>query len=193
MGSFSDVNIAAGSIVRGLMGGFIDRLEEAKKAAFRDAVQELAKDLKEAFNDIINNFYNDYSPLPNEYVRNFSLYNLLQIKISDDGLSLKYDFDPSLMTSFRAAKEIGAENGLYHQTFRKGWHGGADRGPGHPSPGTPYWRGGYRYSLWLRPAKVMKVPPLEQFKRWKEEYETVIGPQKLDAFEAKYIKEMKLF
>ena len=41
---------------------------------------------------------------------------------------------------------------IYEYIFKQGYHGGAIDGPEHPAPGTPYWRTGFNFSEWGRPA-----------------------------------------
>lgn len=139
--------------------------------------------IQDLFNQTVTEFYDSYTPRGiHPYERRRSLYNLIDISIhgSGENMSLEGDFDEGKIL-FRNARETsgdGAENGLYDQVFRHGWHGGAPRGDGHPSPSddndnaTPYWRKTYpAYRHWHTQAAVASIPPLDRFYELLHEYE----------------------
>lgn len=132
---------------------------DAAQQGVQDAKLQLAEryveDAKGIADREIAVFYADYSP--RRYRRRYSLYDIPDIRTVGD-LKIVVDFDPE-GTSFRDGYD--GEDGLYDQVFRKGWHGGADSGPGHPSPGTPYWRAGRNFSRWGEPAAIAGTSPLE--------------------------------
>jgi len=122
--------------------------------------------VREIFNDVVQNFYGSYSTTA--YDRNESLYDLLQTEVTDDSFSLW--FEPGNMTAFRSG--YSGEDGLYDQVFRRGWHGGAGSGDGHPDNGTPYWRTPVPYfTHWGRPAEIAPISPLDDMILRIEDYQ----------------------
>lgn len=143
--------------------------------------------IREIFNKAVTEFYNDYTPRRYDRRGDTSsktggLYDLLVVKIDGSGLKLSGEFDESaiLFRNARLASGVGAENGLYDQVFRHGWHGGSPRGLLHPNPSdtndgaTPYWRYPHpSYRRWSdHPADVALESPLARFKELLNEYET---------------------
>lgn len=57
--------------------------------------------------------------------------------------------------------------------FKQGYHGGADKGPDHPSPGTPYWRTGNGFVRWGNPAVKTKSAYDSMIERIKEEEDDI--------------------
>lgn len=152
------------------------QVRAAQDATWAEFFDRAEVDIRDMFNDVVKEFYLDYEPL--YYDRRESLYDLLYFRSKKTGTGryLEFGFDPSNMTHFRSG--YGGEDGLYDQVFRKGWHGGADKGgedsgKPHPDPGTPYWRKpqkGERYTWWGRAARIADVSPLDNMKRRMEDY-----------------------
>lgn len=156
--------------VRERLSAFKAKLGEAAELGRNDAMHEFAETVEKGVKKIVDReiavFYADYTPRTGGYVRRESLYDIPDIELS--GLKLKIEFNPE-GTSFRSGYD--GEDGLYDQVFRKGWHGGADSGPGHPPSETPYWRTPipyYRY--WGSAAKIAETPPLESIREALDEY-----------------------
>ena len=47
-------------------------------------------------------------------------------------------------TSYRVSTDY-----IFDNSFVRGFHGGADDGPGHPDPGQPWWK---LHGKWYKPA-----------------------------------------
>ncbi len=148
-------------------------LDDANRITF----DELEKYAKKVFEQAIDRFYASYSP--GFYPRTESLYDVLEIKRGDNKMSI--GFLPDEMESGEGT--LGSA-GLYEQTFKRGWHGGADsasKGIPHPNPGTPYWRAPYGvYKYWSRPAAV-STPPYEEIKSRIEEYGHTVMQSRFNA------------
>lgn len=153
---------------------YLEGLKAKVKVAVKQALRDTWADffvavdgkIHKIFNSVIQDFYSGYSP--EYYDRDESLYELLQTEVFEDSLTIW--FDPSKMTSLRSG--YSGEDGLYDQVFRHGWHGGASKGKGHPSPGTPYWRAPVPYySRWGREAPVAAISPLDDMRRRVSDYE----------------------
>lgn len=156
---------------------FDKALDRATDLAVRDMLFYLDVEMKRIFRDVIDEFYADYTPQPDGYERHQSLYNLFQTQhFTGENARLEFWFEPSEMTPFRSGYD--GEDGLYDQVFRKGWHGGAGSGPGHPSPSTPYWRTPHPYyTMWGREAAVANVSPLDRFYEKMHEAEPVFSEE----------------
>lgn len=154
---------------------YMAKLQRAAENAVREALKNTYQPLfkytgdrmQELFQNVIEDFYNSYTP--KYYGRNESLYNLLHVEVGGDGDYISVGFEPEKMTPMRHGG-----TGLYDQVFKKGWHGGADSGEGHPSPDTPYWRTPFPdFSNWCEnPAAIAAISPLDDFKRVIKEYES---------------------
>lgn len=141
-------------------------LQKALANTMRDYFALAEDRVKTIFNETVQDFYGSYTPM--YYDRNESLYDILETSADDTSLSI--GFDPGKMTSFRSG--YSGEDGLYDQVFRRGWHGGAGSGEGHPAPGKPYWRTPIpQFYNWGDEAPVAAVSPLEDFKRRLADYE----------------------
>lgn len=153
---------------------YIDSLKQKVSVAVNQALKQTWADffvivdekIHIMFESVIQDFYSSYSP--HEYNRSESMYSLLQTSVQDDSLSIW--FEPSNMSPYRSG--YSGEDGLYDLVFRRGVHGGASSGPGHPSTGTPYWRRPKPYySRWGVAAAVATVAPLDEMRLRVEEYE----------------------
>jgi len=132
------------------------------------------------FNESIDDFYNSYSP---KYKRRGTLYELLFIDIQGESFSVQYDED-NLYFSHGG----GGEDYLYDLLFEGGYHGGADDGEDHPSPGTPYWRAGRRFSRWGRPAK-QTASPKATFDSLVDNFDRNIAQKEFEILIRQYLTE----
>lgn len=94
------------------------KCQKVNKEASDEYYDFLEKKLRTNYKRIIDIFYKSYNP--RFYKRRDSLYNLLRIKVGQNGLS--YDFDPS---KIEMRDGYSGENGLYKTVFLQGYHGGA--------------------------------------------------------------------
>lgn len=101
--------------------------------------EKYAEDLREQLNIIaestIEDFYDDY--LDRKYKPVYDIYNTYKITVEIDQFEINYDIDfsPEYM------QHHGDLNGyLFDIVFVEGWHGGADKGSGHPEPDVPWYR-----------------------------------------------------
>lgn len=118
---------------------------------------------REIFKEVVDDFYGSYTPI--YYNRNKSMGNILDISYNSQNIHT--EFDDSRFSSTNGT--LNGE-GLYEIVFKRGYHGGAPSGPGHPSPGTPYWRSPHPfYWYWSQPAH-KSDPPYDVFDRRYDEY-----------------------
>ena len=96
----------------------------------------------EVCDNTITEWYSSYDPIM--YNRRGSLYNMFEVRIN--GTKLLVDIDGEGLA--------GLDEYLYNLTFIRGYHGGADKGEGHPQYGIPYWRKPIpQFTQWGRPAQ----------------------------------------
>lgn len=136
-------------------------LKEVRRRTYIEFFTLLKSKVENMYRDAIDEFYEDYDPL--YYRRRNSLYDLIDITLGKDSLTI--EFDPSKIT-YRDGTG-GNENGLYDLVFRQGYHGGStkDTKGTHPNPGVPYWRTPYLlYSYWGQRAAKAPISPLLNFK-----------------------------
>lgn len=89
--------------------------------------------IKKISNEAIAHYYNAYTP--RMYKRKESLYDAVDYGIRN-GEDFYWEYGADLINvRHRASNEY-----IFDVMFMEGWHGGAKNGPGHPSPGTPYWK-----------------------------------------------------
>ena len=147
--------------------------------AIREFGEYQREEIKNIFDKAVGEFYSSYSPAI--YSRQYGLYDLLAIPSGDgivDYSTIDDIIDPSNLHSDRSG------GSLYEKVFEQGWHGGAESGPKHPSPGTPrYRKPPPRYPRWGRVA-ARSDPPDERFDRdlanaeagyMNVEYERIVG------------------
>lgn len=103
--------------------------EEVNRRTVKDAYNKAQSICKSA----VDSFYNEYTP--HLYNRKKSLYDAYDIGIRN-GSQLVFTLGHELMN---ASHRVSSEY-IYDTMFKEGWHGGADKGDGHPSPGKHYWR-----------------------------------------------------
>lgn len=102
---------------------------------------EVKAKVKEIFDKWVNNYYASYSPI--YYSRTYGLRDAYVCEVY--GNLLVFESDASLLNgSHRVSNEY-----IYDRMFFEGWHGGADKGEGHPVPGSLYWRSPFKeYTHW---------------------------------------------
>jgi len=125
-------------------------------------LKEIAKyqnaEITRIFNEVINEFYSSYTPAL--YDRQYGLYDLLDLP--SDSQYFTYDSIDDLVNPDKLHGDRSGGS-LYHKIFEEGWHGGAESGPKHPSPGTPRYRiPPPNYPRWGRIAK-QTTPPYDRF------------------------------
>lgn len=134
------------------------RTSEVEAEILREFGVFQKKKLEEFFRNSVREFYADYTP--HFYGRKLGLYQTMDIQFNEDGYVDDDDvgslYDASKMHSGRGGYSGAA---LFEKTFVEGYHGGAESGPGHPSPGTPYYRW---HCEWTRPA-IKTTSPKELF------------------------------
>lgn len=127
--------------IDGFFSKVIERAQDKINAAVDDAVtelfQEVKGELREIYHQVIEEYYEDYAP--RFYVRNYSLYDLIQI--SEDQDEVAWSFYPERATALE--RDYGT---VYKSAFLYGWHGGASgEDHNHQSVSTPHWRTPYPY------------------------------------------------
>lgn len=150
--------------------------DAAVDIAVKEYTKLLAEKVKGIFETSVKRFYDSYHP--KKYHRKKAMFNIAYIKENGDNLIL--GFDPAQMEGDQEGRPspgvsgfYQSEHGLYEQTFKKGWHGGAssinpgkvkDFGYGpHPAPGRPYWgTKAFGYWHWGEPAVVAKQSPFDE-------------------------------
>lgn len=148
------------NIINGLVEAEEKALAKANKNLYFEFNRYQRRRIEEIFAFAVNEFYYGYTPA--EYARTYGLFNVLDVRKNPDG-DVLYDgsdeqnidklFDKDAMHTGR-----NGYNGLFDKVFVKGYHGGAEDGENHPSPGTPYYRGGPYHTFWSRPAVQTESP-----------------------------------
>ena len=159
-----------------------DAFEKIAWDSVKELMPLLESKYEELFHRAVWEFYGDYSP--EIYTRNYSLYDVVEINVDVEGMTISYSGAPENATPFR--KGGGT---VFELSFMGGYHGGAASGDytvmpqsdpddsgftvrhtPHPSPGTPYWRTPHPwYTDWGRPAE-WSIPPADVFMESKEEF-----------------------
>lgn len=192
-----------------IMAGIMERVKVAASKAHVRACRvyfnSLRKELPDYFEGAIQTFYKGYKPKDDGYIRNYSLYQLLNVGTNDDEYNSAYiEFDSRKMTPFRSG--YSGKDGLYTQVFLKGWHGGADhispskaeKWGAHPNPGTPYWRtpriesqntGAIYYPHWGEEAEVAEMSPFEDFRQRVEEFRLTTAQREFTENYGKFFQE----
>lgn len=168
------------------------RFEQMDKEVLDESVEEFVAQIIQRYREIIqgaiDDFYADYSPM-SYYPRRYSMENVPEVVRQGNDLIIKFHY--RAMT-FRDGYD--GYDGLYFQTFRQGWHGGADKGPGHPKPGTPYWRAGNNFSRWGEPAAVAGEAPYDQIQKEVRRFDTKEAPGLFDTiWDAKFRPAVEKF
>lgn len=168
MANYADASAMANDIIATLHRIANETLDvmnrETKKEgdlALKEFGQYQVRKISDIFFDAVQEFYDAYEP--SVYGRTYGLRDLLDIRTDSNGIA-EYEtaedlINPSNMHTDRSG------NSLYEKVFMQGWHGGAESGPDHPSPGTPYYRAPVGiYWHWSRPA-IRTEPPFDIFQK----------------------------
>ena len=113
-------------------------------------------DLKDSYGSIVARWYASIyldSRDPHIYQRQRSLYKAY--KIQSNGTNITVEYNSKYMDEY---EHRVSNDYIFENSFVSGFHGGADKGPGHPEPGRPYWKVWGNYSVWGRPATRSKSP-----------------------------------
>lgn len=170
MGRYADIDAMCDGMVFAIHAIAREVLEvmnqETKKEgdlAYKEFGDYQRSAIEALFHESVQQFYDAYSPT--YYARSYGLNDLLEMHTDDFGM-VTYDTAEDLVNEDNLHRD-GNGGSLYDKVFVRGWHGGAESGPGHPAPGVPYYRGlGSRglYAYWSRPA-VRTEPAFRIFQR----------------------------
>lgn len=167
---------------------FERNIEKVEKLIKQDMIAEVSKDARKKYREIIDDYYEEYDPI--FYGRpSVGLYDLLVIEGNKAGFDTdNIGYDPSRAIDIES--EAGFKEYLYDITFRQGYHGGADKGEYHPSPGTPLYRtpqpyeddkGRWHSGYYRWGAESIKSnendAPLDRMHQWAEEYRNTVVPK----------------
>ena len=123
---------------------------------------------KRFLRNAVRKFYGMYSPL--YYRRRYSLHKMARFVVSGEPFLIELGGEFSGM-GHRVSEEY-----IYENSFKRGYHGGAISGPGHPSPGVPLWRVPYpEYTFWGGVARCT-APPYNLFVQWWNNFVVRQGP-----------------
>lgn len=143
----------------------IQKQYEKAKALSKKMDREAETDLKQIARISIDKYYESYTP--EYYDREYDLYNIFDISISSTRIAVDYDFNK--LTRHEWAKR----KYLFDYMFMQGYHGGDTRGPGHPAPGIPWYRGTSKdsntFAFWTVPA-VQTDSPYEEIEYKSQQY-----------------------
>jgi len=148
-------------------GAFVDEEWKLVQSLFKNA----DKEVKSAFEEIVNDWYSSYPPVTRGYKRRGDLKDAILVE--------REDTDDKIIISIVWGEESGKKmpegqrgvgsDYMDYLAFQNGYHGGAKSGPGHPDPGTPYYRSLPNFSRWTRPA-VATFSIDERMNKWIDEY-----------------------
>lgn len=181
-----------------------EAVKEARENSFKEYFKVAEKRIKEIYEDTITDFYRHGNHF---YTPRKSLYDLIETKIEDDGLSI--DFNPSKIVYRKgyaeSSKSEGVTGGLYDIVFRQGWHGGVMINgsmlypAGHPV--KPYdgtydgkhikpFDGNHHYG-W-KPADKAPISPLNDFRQRIDEYHKIEYQKTYDEIWNKHKQNIKI-
>lgn len=120
-----------------------DSIETAEKKTNEEIPKKAAPEIENASRFAVEDWYMSFNP--EYYERTESLLNVYDVK------PLSGEINVNLSSDELGGHRVG-NNYIYEYIFKQGYHGGAIDGPEHPAPGTPYWRTGFNFSEWGRPA-----------------------------------------
>lgn len=171
--------------IDGFFDKIIERSQEKINQAVDDALTELFQEVKdelgEIYQQVIKEYYEDYGPNggePKYYVRNHSLYNLIQFAESPD--ELEWAFYPEKATPLE--RDYGT---VYKSSFLYGWHGGASgEDHNHQNVSSPHWRTPYP-----RMSDVATKRPVGYWRWGDEAYKSVSPYETWEERRADYIRE----
>ena len=110
-----------------------ENIPEFEKQVAQQVAPIVAQEFKNIFDECIQAYYSSYSPY--YYSRTWSMADAYKIKA--DGEFILLHSDASLIDD---THRVAPEYIFDHMFFREGYHGGANNGPDHPSPGSFLYR-----------------------------------------------------
>lgn len=119
-------------------------------------IPRFSKEVENIFEEAVAEYYAAYSP--KYYSRMFSLLNAYKITCTTTSIVLESD-----ATMIPDVHRVSPEY-IFDYMFSKGYHGGANKGKGHPKPGTLLYRspvpgfGNPPYSRWSGAANQSESP-----------------------------------
>lgn len=120
--------------------------------------KKVKKELEEVGKRVIDDWYSDY--IPNSYHRLGSLYRAFKVTVKNG--SFVVDFSSEYMKRYKhttGKKTADINEYIFDISFLQGWHGGANKGLGHPLEGIPYYREPYPYySRWYLMSELSESP-----------------------------------
>lgn len=158
------------------------RITEDLRKAITAAAEELDKtfpkkvvyELNDTYKDVIKSWYDSYDAPAYKRRRKHRLNDVFKANANKTKIIYSFSTD-----------DIDYGNGgltdyVYDLTMKDGWHGGADKGEGHPNEGTPWYWDKINY-VWLRPA-VKTFSPYEKALEEIHKKERVWQSEMKDAF-----------
>lgn len=119
-----------------------ENIPEFEKQVAQQVAPIVAQEFKNIFDECIQAYYSSYSPY--YYSRTWSMADAYKIKA--DGEFILLHSDASLIDD---THRVAPEYIFDHMFFKEGYHGGANNGPDHPSPGSFYIDGQPQGLEWL--------------------------------------------
>ena len=120
-----------------------DSIESAEKKTNEEIPKTAAPEIESASRFAVEDWYMAFNP--DYYERTESLLNVYDIQPQIGAINVHLSSDE--LGGHRASNDY-----IYEYMFILGYHGGAIFGPEHPSPGVPYWKKGFNFSEWGKPA-----------------------------------------
>ena len=120
-----------------------DSIETAEKKTNEEIPKTAAPEIESASRFAVEDWYMAFNP--DYYERTESLLNVYDIQPQIGAINVHLSSDE--LGGHRASNDY-----IYEYMFILGYHGGAIFGPEHPSPGVPYWKKGFNFSEWGKPA-----------------------------------------
>lgn len=141
-----------------------EEFDKAYDAAEREYGPIEVEKMKDVFRQAVDSFYGAYTPI--YYNRRGGLYDVLEVRLNDEGQADTESYDLIDMLNPDALHTDREGGSLFDKVFLHGWHGGAtgtDRTG--KSVSVPHYRVPYeRYSRWGRRA-VQSEAPASIFRR----------------------------
>ena len=152
MGKSINVKITQDGDIQSLINNIVKRIKDAEKKTEIEASKLIKDDIKHVIDEEIISYYGSY--FPKSYERTESLLDVYDIIINPKSIELYFSSD-------RLGEHSVSNDYIYDYMFKLGYHGGAIDGPnppGHPNPGTPYWKKGMNFKEWGDPAPKSESP-----------------------------------
>ena len=169
-------------------------LDDLMNVIINETNAEIARIDKVAFErlrkKIVNRWYRSYYPA--HYARHRTLYYFANSIIEDNAFFIDYG-----LSGYHSGGHRVHPAYLYKWVFQLGFHGGAYKGPNHPSPGRPYYRTPFpEYSAWGYPAIQSFSIEEALMTAWDDYVEKIGKPKAKKIFTLvlhKYRKELLIF